>query len=382
MTQQKLKSAPGGSFSPARKKSTTERIILNLIKIWAWLFLGVLILVFIISVPLVSGSSVSFLSIRNSQNILVAITPVLLLGLGQTFVIIGAGIDLSVGWVMSLASVLSALALRGVYNWGLPLPVAVLAGFSAAVVGAGAVGFVNGVIIAKLKVPAFIVTLGTSFIVRGMALLLSDNTTVIGLPAGVRNYGNGSLMYFISGEGGGLYFFTRPEVAGEMLRRLDRVITYPVLLTAIIVAIAIFTLRRTKFGRHTYAIGGNLEAATRAGVPVDRHIIKLYILSAATAGIAGFLSMLRFTAGSAVIGDPLLLSSIAAVIIGGVSLFGGSGSVVGTIIGSLIIAVLTTGLVMLNVPSFWQFIVVGTVVILAVLIDQSRDIIRHKIEGR
>jgi predicted ABC-type sugar transport system permease subunit len=113
----------------------------------------------------------------------------------------------------------------------------------------------------------------------------------------------------------------------------------------------------------------------RSGIPVDRRVIAIYILSAATSGIAGFLSTLRFTAGSAVIGDPLLLSSIAAVIIGGVSLFGGAGTVIGTVIGALIIAVLTTGLVMLNVEAFWQFIVVGTVVIVAVLIDQSRDLI-------
>jgi len=280
---------------------------------------------------------------------------------------------------MSYASVISALALRGAYDAGLPLPLAVLIGLAAAVVGAGLVGFFNGVIIAKLKVPAFIVTLGTSFIVRGMALLMSENTTVIGLPPGVRKYGNEALMYYIRGEGGGLSFFTRPDVPVALLRRMDRIITYPVLLTALVVAVAIYTLRRTKFGRYTYAIGGNQVAAVWAGVPVDRHIIKLYVLASVTAGIAGFLSMLRFTAGSAVIGDPLLLSSIAAVIIGGVSLFGGSGSIVGTVIGALIIAVLTTGLVMLNVPSFYQFIVVGAVVILAVLIDQSRDIIRNKI---
>jgi predicted ABC-type sugar transport system permease subunit len=156
---------------------------------------------------------------------------------------------------------------------------------------------------------------------------------------------------------------------------VDRIFSYPVVVTAVVVAIALFILRKTQFGRHTYAIGGNIEAALRAGIPVDRRIIQIYILSAVTAGIAGFLSTLRFTAGSAVIGDPLLLSSIAAVIIGGVSLFGGAGSVIGTVIGSLIIAVLTTGLVMLNVQAFWQFIVVGVVVIVAVLIDQSRDLI-------
>ncbi len=359
--------------------STSQKVLLSLMQVWAWVFLASLVLAFIVAVPLVSGSSVSFLSVQNSQNILVAITPVLLLGLGQTFVIISGGIDLSVGWVMSFASVISALALRGAFNAGLPLPLAVLAGLAMAVVGCGMIGLFNGVIIAKLKVPPFIVTLGTSFIVRGMALLMSENTTVIGLPSGIRNYGNESVMYYVRGEGGGFYFFERPEVTVELLRKMDRIITYPVLLTALVVGVAIYALKRTKFGRYTYAIGGNQVAAIRAGVPVERHIIKLYILSSVTAGIAGFLSMLRFTAGSAVIGDPLLLSSIAAVIIGGVSLYGGSGSVTGTVIGALIIAVLTTGLVMLNVPSFWQFIVVGAVVILAVLIDQTREIIKNKI---
>ena len=359
----------------------SRAILLSLMQVWAWVFLACLILAFIVAVPLVSGSSVSFLSVRNSQNILVAITPVLLLGLGQTFVIISGGIDLSVGWVMSFASVISALALRAAFNAGLPLPLAVLAGLAMAIFGCGMIGLFNGLIIAKLKVPPFIVTLGTSFIVRGMALLMSENTTVIGLPPGVRSYGNESLMYYIRGDGGGLYFLARPEVSMELLRRMDRIITWPVLLTALVTGLAIYALRRTKFGRHTYAIGGNQMAAIRAGVPVERHIVKLYILSAVTAGIAGFLSMLRFTAGSAVIGDPLLLSSIAAVIIGGVSLFGGSGTVVGTVIGALIIAVLTTGLVMLNVPSFWQFIVVGAVVILAVLIDQTRDMIKARIGG-
>ena len=364
---------------PVKKLAASEKLVMSLLQVWAWVFLACLVLIFIIAVPIVNGGNVSFMSVRNSQNILVAITPVLLLGLGQTFVIISGGIDLSVGWVMSFASVISALALREAYNAGLPLPLAVLAGFLAAVVGGGMVGLFNGIIIAKLKVPAFIVTLGTSFIVRGLALLMSENTTVIGLPSGVRDYGNESLFYFIRGEGGGFSIFTRPEVSGELLRRMDRIITYPVLLTAVAVGIAIYALRRTKFGRYTYAIGGNQVAAVRAGVPVNWHIIKLYVLSSVTAGIAGFLSTLRFTAGSAVIGDSLLLSSIAAVIIGGVSLFGGSGSIVGTVIGSLIIAVLTTGLVMLNVPSFWQFIVVGAVVILAVLIDQSRDAIKNKI---
>ena len=365
--------AHAGVSSPIRTRS--ERFILTLSRLWAWVFLGLMIVFFVIAVPLASGGDVNFLTVRNSQNILVAIVPILLLGLGQTFVIIGAGIDLSVGWVMSLASVVSALAIRATFNSGAPVFASVVAGLVAALAAAALVGFFNGVIIAKLKVPAFIVTLGSSFIVRGLALLMSDNTTVIGLPPGIRSYGNEALIYYIRGEGGGLYFVTRPEVSREMLRRMDTILPYPVLMTAFVVAVAIFLLRKTQFGRHTYAIGGNVEAAVRTGIPVARHTILLYVLSASTAGIAGFLSTLRFTAGSAVIGDPLLLASIAAVIIGGVSLFGGAGSVIGTVIGALIIAVLTTGLVMLNVAAFWQFIVVGAVVIIAVLIDQSRDLI-------
>ena len=132
------------------------------------------------------------------------------------------------------------------------------------------VGFVNGVIIAKLKVPAFIVTLGTSFIVRGVALLMAENTTVIGLPPGIRAYGNEALVYLVRGEGGGLYLLAPPEVSGELLRRMDRILPYPVVITAIVVAIAMFLLRKTQFGRHTYALGGNMEAARRAGIPVDR----------------------------------------------------------------------------------------------------------------
>ena len=381
MTERALRVVRGGDAAASGVLTPIQRAAIFLSRIWAWVFLGLMVVFFVVAVPLSTGGSVNFLTVRNSQNILVAIVPVLLLGLGQTFVIITAGIDLSVGWVMSLASVLSALAIRGSFNSGLPLFPAVVVGFAAGVAGAAAVGFVNGVIISKLKVPAFIVTLGTSFIVRGAAYLMSENTTVIGLPAGIRAYGNDALIYFIGGEGGGIYFLKRPDVSGELLRRMDIVLPYPVIVTAVVVAWAMFLLHKTQFGRHTYALGGSMDAALRSGIPVDRQIILLYMLSAATSGVAGFLSTLRFTAGSSVIGDPLLLSSIAAVIIGGVSMSGGSGTVIGTVIGALIIAVLTTGLVMLNVDAFWQFIVIGAVVIVAVLIDQSRDLIIGRPKG-
>jgi ribose/xylose/arabinose/galactoside ABC-type transport system permease subunit len=381
VTERAVRAARSADAAASGVLTPAQRAAIFLSRIWAWVFLGLMVLFFVVAVPLTTGGSVNFFTVRNSQNILVAIVPVLLLGLGQTFVIITAGIDLSVGWVMSLASVLSALAIRGSFNSGLPLFPAVVVGFAAGIGGAAAVGFVNGVIISKLKVPAFIVTLGTSFIVRGAAYLMSENTTVIGLPAGIRAYGNDALIYFIGGEGGGIYFLHRPNVGGELLRRMDIILQYPVIVTAVVVAWAMFLLHKTQFGRHTYALGGSMDAAVRSGIPVDRVIILLYMLSAATSGVAGVLSTLRFTAGSSVIGDPLLLSSIAAVIIGGVSMSGGSGTVIGTVIGALIIAVLTTGLVMLDVDPFWQFIVIGAVVIVAVLIDQSRDLIMGRPKG-
>lgn len=362
-----------------RARFDRKQAVLFLSRIWAWVFLLLLILFFTSSVSLTTSGQVNFLSLRNSQNILMAITPVLLMGLGQTFVIITAGIDLSVGWVMGLASVVSALVIRDAANY-MPESSAILIGFAAGLFSAMIPGFINGVIIARLRVPPFIVTLGMSFIARGVAFLLSGGNVVGGQPPGVRNFGNESLLYIISGEGGGIFFFQRPDVTGQVLQRLDRVLQWPVIVTFVAVGIALFVLHRTQFGRHTYAIGGNREAAVRAGVPVLRHTIALYTLSALTAGLAGILHTARFSGGSSIAGDPLLLSSIAAVVIGGVSLAGGQGTVMGTVIGALIIAVLITGLVMLNVQPFWQFVVVGIVVILAVLIDQSRDIIVGRME--
>lgn len=370
---------PGEPNGP--KLGARQRTVILISRVWAWAFLAALILFFTLSVSVTSGGDVNFLSLRNSQNILMAITPVLLMGLGQTFVIIAAGIDLSVGWVMGLSSVVSALATVDMVTRGVSEPLAILIGFGAGLIAALIPGLISGFIIARLRIPAFIVTLGMAFIARGVAYLLSGGNVVGNQPPGMRLFGNEAPVYFISGENGGFYFLQRPDVVGETLQRMDRIFQWPVVVTAVVVAIAIFVLHRTQFGRHTYAIGGNREAALRAGVPVDRHTIALYALSAVTAGLAGVLHTARFSGGSSIAGEPMLLSSIAAVIIGGVSMFGGHGSVVGTIIGALIIAVLTTGLVMLNVQPFWQFIVIGIVVILAVLIDQIRDLVIGRAES-
>ncbi|HVU13020.1 MAG TPA: ABC transporter permease [Phototrophicaceae bacterium] len=369
MALEKRVESPQKSGEIAQSLGMRQAILL-LSRVWAWLFLLALILVFTITTKIYQ--QVDFLTVRNSQNILVEIVPVLLMGLGQTFVIIAGGIDLSVGWVMGMASVVSASVIVILLPTGIGEGLSILLGFGAGLVSAMIPGFVNGLIIAKLRIPSFIVTLGMSFIARGIAYLISGGNVVIGMPPGVRNFGNESMIYLLNGN---IYFFQHPDATGIALRSLDRVFTYPVVVAALVVGVAVFVLRRTRFGRHTYAIGGNAEAASRAGIRVDRHMIILYTLSGLTVGLAGILHTARFNGGSPIAGDPLLLSSIAAVIIGGVSMFGGHGNIVGTVIGALIIALLTTGLVMLNVQPFWQYVVVGVVVILAVLIDQGRDLI-------
>lgn len=367
--------AAAPTILPELSRSQQQQIILFLSRIWSWLFLLLLIIYF-------SWQGTGFFTVRNSQNILVAIVPIVLMGLGQTFVIIAAGIDLSVGWVMGLASVVSALVIRDAVDAGTRVEIAILLGFSAGT-GAGAfAGLTSGIITAKLHVPPFIVTLGVSFVARGVAWVLAEGNVVGGQPPQLRELGNESLLYHVRGESGGWYLLHKPtDLTRLQLRMLDRVFTWPVIVAFLLVLIAIFVLRKTQFGRHTYAIGGNKEAAIRAGVPVDRHIILLYVLSAATSAVAGVLHTARFSGGAADAGDAIMMMSIAAVVIGGVSLFGGEGRVSGTVIGALILAVLQTGLIMVNVSTFYQYIIVGIIVIMAVLMDQARDLIIGRVES-
>ena len=152
----------------------------------------------------------------------------------------------------------------------------------------------------------------------------------------------------------------------------------PVLITIAVVAALHYVLSQTRFGQYTYAIGGNRTAALRSGINVRRHTMAIYLISAVCAGIAGMIYTARFSAGAAQAGEPLLLDSIAAVVIGGASLFGGSGTIIGTVIGALIIAVIQYGLVFIDVEPFWQFVAVGVVIIVSVLVDQSQS----RLQGR
>ena len=306
----------------------------------AWLFLALLLITFEVWARAVYHSTF-LLNPFNIESIAVFTVTPLLLALGQTLVIISGGIDLSVGFTMGLSAVVTA----HVFNWGigfsgplLSLLLALLAGLVIAVIP----GLINGLLIADLRVPPFIGTLGMYGVARGVAYLLAKGTTV---PV----------------NGGPLVAIGNASIGGFPIL---------VLLTIGIVLGMHYLLSQTRFGQHTYAMGGNVQAALRAGINVRNNTIALYILSSLSAACAGILYTARFSAGAAQAGEPVLLDSIAAVVIGGASLFGGSGTIVGTVIGALIIAVIQYGLVFVNVEPFWQFVAVGVVIIISVLVDQ------------
>jgi len=308
----------------------------------AWLFLAALISVFEIWARMGFGGTF-ILNPFNLQSIAIFAVAPLLLATGQTFVIISGGIDLSLGFIMGLA----AVVVSQVISFATPsmgMPIAILLGSLVAILAAGAAGLVNGVLVAHLKVPPFIGTLGMFGIARGIAFLLAGGTTVP-----VKNS-----LFAMIGNG---RFFNVP---------------YIVIITAVFVLITHYVLSQTRFGQHNYAIGANVQAARRVGIDIKSHLTRLYILSAMCAGLAGVLYSARFNAGAAQAGEPLLLDSVAAVVIGGASLFGGSGTIVGTIAGAFVIAVIQYGLVFVNVEPFWQFISVGVVIIISVLMDQAQ----------
>ena len=343
--------------------SSTRNPLAVIGKFWAWIFLLILILFF-------SVTGQGFFDLFNFQNIGANMAIVLIMGLGQTFVIISGGIDLSTGYVMGLAAVAASLAITHV-NQQLPLPLIVLIAIVVGVVAGIIPGLLNGILIARLRVPPFIVTLGMLGIARGAGFILSGGQPVSVQINGIGQIGNGNLAYYLPNVG--LSFFQLPQnLSGVRPRDIVSILPYPLIFMIILVVVCHWLLSRTRFGRHTYAIGGNGEASLRAGIPVVRHTIVVYMLSALLASIAGILYVFRFTNGAANAGDALLLDSIAAVVIGGASLFGGEGTITGTLIGALIIAVIQNGLVIISIDPFWQFIAVGSVIILAVLVDQAK----------
>jgi ribose transport system permease protein len=273
----------------------------------------------------------------------------LVVAVGSTFVIVTAGIDLSVGSVLVFSGVVSAKLMESV---GGDSTGVILLGLSAALASGLAWGLFNGIVIAKLKVPALIVTLGTFGAALGFAQLITGGVDVREVP-----------LPLVESVGTGLLF-------GE--------IPYLVLIAGAVALVFGVVLAATRFGRHTYAIGSNEEAARRAGINVDRHLIEVYALAGMLAGLAGFLSLARFATTTIGGHSTDNLQAIAAVVIGGTSLFGGIGTVLGTVAGVFIPAVLENGFVILGVQPFWQEVAVGAVLILAVYLDQLRRRARYR----
>lgn len=303
-----------------------------------------------------------FLNLGNFNNIAIDASQLLLLTVGVTFVIITAGIDLSISSILVLSAVVAArlmVTLAGtpqqVAAYEFPnQAVAIPVGLIAALVTGLACGIVNGVVVTRLKLPPFIVTLGTLGIFLGFAQILSGGTTIPNVPPAVQ-------------QEIGLYEIVSYSAGGQNIR-----LTPPMVIAFAVAAVAAVVLNRTRFGRYTYAVGSNAAAARRAGIDVDLHLVKVYAVSGLLAGIAGAFDLLRF--GTASVGSHQQdnLAAISAAVIGGTSLFGGLGTIGGSVVGAFIPAILRNGLVIARVEPFWQGVAIGAVLILAVFLDQRR----------
>ncbi len=334
---------------------------------WAMIFLGVELVFF----SLTAGG---FFTANGIQIVLFYSTTLALLATAETFVIVTGGIDLSVGFVMGFASVISAKLSAAFAGMGLSPALSLLLAILITLAMSLAPGLVNGILVAHLKVPPFLATFAVQGITYGTSLLITRGAAAINVPGLANVIGNGYFMYWVPGRG--LSFFTRPEVARGTT--VVDIIPTMVVVTVLFVAVAAFLLKRTRFGRHTYAIGGNIDAAVRAGINTKRHLVVIYLISSFLAALSGIIYMLEYVTGKSDAGSSFMLDSVVAVVIGGASLFGGVGTVWRTILGVLILSVLEMGLKMLGVQTFDKFIAVGLILILAVLIDQSFPELIHK----
>ena len=285
-----------------------------------------------------------FFNFDNIDNILIATSVVAVLALGETFVIVTGGIDLSIGTVMTLSSVMGATA---VAKWGLPVPAAILVGIGTG----GLMGLINGVLIAQLKLPPFIATLGMLNVARGLSLVI----------AGL------SPIYFPTDE---LHGMIMGSTIGAILP--DFPIPNIVIIMLGAAVLAGFILSKTALGRYTYALGSNEEAARLSGISVVKWKIAVYTLCGLFAGLGGVLLAARVNSAQPTLGYGYELDAITAVIIGGTSLAGGVGTILGTVIGAFIVKTLADGLQLVNVPQEWQIVATGVVVILAVYLDIVR----------
>jgi ribose transport system permease protein len=301
--------------------------------------LGSLASLIILSLIIWSQESV-FMTHGNWLNIARQASFNAILAMGMTFVILTGGVDLSVGSIVALSSVCGGLLMFD-HGWSMWPAVLVIL-----LVGT-LCGVANGLIVTLGKIPPFIVTLGTMQIFRGIALQLTNGKPIFDITKkqpdfdiwGTRNYGG---------------------------------IPSPVIITAVVFIVLFLVLRYTRLGLYTYAIGGNEQATRFSGVSINRYKLAVYALMGCAAGIAGVMLSSRLNSAQPNVASGAELDAIAAVVIGGTSLFGGEGTIVGTLVGALLMAVIRNGLTLMHVSAFYQQIVIGSVIILAVLIDRLR----------
>lgn len=310
-----------------------------------WIFLALVVIVAVFGVLKPS----QFLSSFDIKTIFINASVALMLSVGMTFVIITAGIDLSVGSVLVMSGVLAAKVMIALGGGATSASTAgwwpIIAGLAVGLLVGVGWGAINGVLIALLDIPPLIVTLGTFGMALGVADVITGGVDVSGIPAKLNTtIGAGSL--------------------GP--------IPWLVVIAAVVTVVLGLVLHLTRFGRYTYAIGSNAEAVRRAGINANWHLIKVYALAGLLAGLGGNLSLAYFTTTTISGHVTDNLTAISAVVIGGTSLFGGSGTMFGTVVGVFIPVVLASGLVIVGVQSFWQQVMIGAILIVAVYFDQLR----------
>ncbi|RKR91835.1 monosaccharide ABC transporter membrane protein (CUT2 family) [Micromonospora pisi] len=291
-----------------------------------------------------SFASPHFLTADNLFNIGSQTAVIAIIAAAQTMVIITKGIDLSVGSVAALAGVVGAMVVRD-------LGFSVWAATAVAIAVGAVAGLVNGLLVTAARIPPFIATLGTMSAGRGLVFIITGAVGVYGLPKSFQILGNGQLLG----------------------------IPFAVVLTAVVAVGMAFLLSQTRFGQYTYAMGSNLEAARRSGIPVGRHLAAVYVLAGMLVGLGGMIAASRVNSGQPNYGISLELDVIAAAVIGGASLFGGQGRIVGTIIGAFLIALVRNGAVLLDISIHYQQVIVGVIIWAAVYFDQYR---RRRLESR
>jgi erythritol transport system permease protein len=330
-----------------RNGSRFAAVVLLLLKLRAVLVLLILLATFSILTP-------SFLTANNLSILAKHVSINAILAIGMTFAILAGGIDLSVGSVAGLAGMVAGWLLTvGLGGHTVSVVWAVLA---ALLVSCG-VGLLNGLLVSRIGVAPFIATLGTLYIARGAALLISNGKTFPNLGG---TAAGGSTGFSAIGQS---------FVLGVPL---------PVWLMIVIAAVASAVALRTPFGRHVYAVGGNERAARLAGIRVGRVKLLTYCFSGLCAGLVGLIIASQLESAHPATGESFELNAIAAVVLGGTSLMGGRGSVRGSLIGAFVIGVLADGLVMMGVSEFWQIVIKGLVIVLAVTVDQ----VQTKVEAR